>query len=48
MLLPLPAASNELDRPWAIERVSNLPTVQKPTTIGPGKRFVARLLPRRR
>lgn len=48
MLLPVATASNEFDRPWAIERVSNLPTPHEPTTIGPGKRFVARLLPRRR
>ncbi len=48
MLLPMPTRSDELDRPWAIERVSNLPTPNKPVTIGPGKRFVARLLPRRR
>jgi len=48
MLLPVATASNEADRPWAIERVSNLPTPQEPTTIGPGRRFVARLLPRRR
>jgi hypothetical protein len=48
MLLAVPSASSELDRPWAIERVSNLPAPQQPTTIGPGKRFVARLLPRRR
>jgi hypothetical protein len=47
MLLPVVTTSSELERPWAIERVSNLPTPQAPT-IGPGKRFVARLLPRRR
>jgi hypothetical protein len=33
-------------RPWAIERVSNLPP-HAPPTIGSTKRFVARLLPRR-
>jgi hypothetical protein len=47
MLLPMAPAS-EAERPWAIERVSNLPTPQTPTTIGPAKRLVARLLPRRR
>jgi hypothetical protein len=47
MLLPVMTTSSELERPWAIERVSNLPTAQAPT-IGPTKRFVARLLPRRR
>lgn len=48
MLLPMLTAANELERPWAIERVSNLPSRQGPATIGPAKRFVARLLPRRR
>ncbi len=48
MLLPLVPASTDVERPWAIERVSNLPTTHEPTTIGPAKRFVARLLPRRR
>jgi hypothetical protein len=48
MLLPVASTSNELERPWAIERVSNLPSPQQPATIGPTKRFVARLLPRRR
>ncbi len=48
MLLPVASTSNELERPWAIERVSNLPTPQQPATIGPAKRFVARLMPRRR
>jgi hypothetical protein len=48
MLLPVVAVSDELERPWAIERVSNLPTTRQPISIGPGKRLVARLLPRRR
>ncbi len=48
MLLPVVTTTSEFERPWAIERVSNLPRVQSPTTIGPTKRFVARLLPRRR
>jgi hypothetical protein len=48
MLLPVASTTNELERPWAIERVSNLPSPQQPVTIGPAKRFVARLLPRRR
>lgn len=48
MLLPVASTSNELERPWAIERVSNLPSPQQPVKIGPTKRFVARLLPRRR
>lgn len=47
MLLAV-ASTSELERPWAIERVSNLPTAGQPTTIGPTKRFVARMLPRRR
>jgi hypothetical protein len=48
MLLTVVTASSGVERPWAIERVTNLPTPQGPTTIGPAKRFVARLLPRRR
>ena len=48
MLLAVVSASSVAERPWAIERVTNLPTPQAPTTIGPAKRFVARLLPRRR
>ncbi len=48
MLLPVLTTSNDVERPWAIERVSNLPAPQKPTTIGPLKRLVARMLPRRR
>jgi hypothetical protein len=47
MLLAM-VTSSIAERPWAIERVTNLPTSQGPTTIGPAKRFVARLLPRRR
>jgi hypothetical protein len=46
MILPVDTTPNE--RPWAIERVSNLPTTNEASTIGPVKRFVARLLPRRR
>jgi len=34
-------------RPWAIERVSDLPVVERPT-FGTGKRLLARFLPRRR
>ncbi len=48
MLLAVVTASSGVERPWAIERVTNLATPQGPTTIGPAKRFVARLLPRRR
>jgi hypothetical protein len=47
MLLPVVSTATAIERPWAIERVSNLPAPPRPT-IGPGKRFVARLLPRRR
>lgn len=48
VLLPMETAANQFDRPWAIERVSNLPTPREGASIGPTKRFVARLLPRRR
>jgi hypothetical protein len=40
--------SNAAERPWAIERVSNIPAPRQPASIGPAKRFVARILPRRR
>ena len=48
VLLPMATALNPFDRPWAIERVSNLPEPRQAAAIGPAKRFVARLLPRRR
>ncbi len=42
------AGPHEAARPWAIERVSNIPAPRQPASIGPAKRFVARILPRRR
>ena len=48
ILLPTIIASAELERPWAIERLSNLPEAPDPTTIGPVKRLVSKVLPRRR
>lgn len=48
MLLPVLTTTNDDERPWAIERVSSLPTPREPTTLGPSKRFVARMMPRRR
>ena len=36
-----------LDRPWAVERLSNLPPKPDPATIGPVKRAIGRVLPRR-
>lgn len=37
-----------VDRPWAIERVSALPPRSEPTPIGPFRRALSRMLPRRR
>ena len=48
MVLPVLTTSNDVERPWAIERVSNLPARQRPTKIGPAKRFASKVLPRRR
>lgn len=48
IMLPAVSASTEFDRPWAIERMSNLPSTDEPTRIGPMKRLVAKVLPRRR
>jgi hypothetical protein len=48
LLSPVDSVASEFERPWAIEEVSNLPTAPAPATIGPVKRWVARLLPRRR
>ena len=48
IMLPTVSASTEFERPWAVERMSNLPDTGQPTTIGPMKRLVSRVLPRRR
>ena len=48
MVLPPVSAARDIERPWAVERLSSLPDTPEPETIGPVKRFVARLLPRRR
>jgi len=48
MLMPVVTTSSELERPWAIERLSDLPTPRSPATIGRTKRMLARILPRRR
>ncbi len=48
MLMPVATTSSELERPWAIERLSDLPTPRSPATIGRTKRLLARILPRRR
>ena len=37
-----------VDRPWAVERVSALPPRADPVTIGPVRRALSRMLPRRR
>lgn len=47
ILLPAASTADDAERPWAIERVSNLPSDGQAASIGPLKRFVARLLPRR-
>jgi hypothetical protein len=48
VLAPVVVESSRIERPWAIERVSNVPAPTQPTRIGPVKRLVARILPRRR
>ena len=48
MLMPVATATSELGRPWAVERVSDLPAPTSPATIGRTKRAIARMLPRRR
>ena len=47
MVLPTAPAS-AIERPWAIERVSAVPTHVEPKVIGPVKRATSRLVPRRR
>ncbi len=42
------ATSAETERPWAIERLSDLPSTDVPATIGATKRLLAKVLPRRR
>jgi hypothetical protein len=46
--MPDASTSSEHERPWAIERVSDLPAARSAPKIGRSKRAVARLLPRRR
>jgi hypothetical protein len=40
-------AVDPLERPWAVERLSSLPPTAAPAGIGPVKRMVSRVLPRR-
>jgi hypothetical protein len=47
MLMPVASTSDGLDRPWAIERVADLPT-PRTANVGRAKRMVSRMLPRRR
>lgn len=47
MVAPTAVASS-VDRPWAVERVSALPPRPEPVTIGPLRRAISRILPRRR
>ena len=47
MVAPTAVASS-VDRPWAVERVSALPPRRDPVTIGPIRRALSRMLPRRR
>lgn len=42
------ADAPQFDRPWAIERLSDLPTPTHETTIGPFKKMTRRLRPRHR
>ncbi|MGB7877375.1 MAG: hypothetical protein WBL31_01345, partial [Ilumatobacteraceae bacterium] len=47
VLVPASSAADPLDRPWAVEKVSNLPPKSDPTPIGPVRRAISRVLPRR-
>jgi hypothetical protein len=47
MLSPTSAAGDPLERPWVVERLSSLPPKEEPAAIGPVKRTISRLLPRR-
>jgi hypothetical protein len=47
MLVPVVSTPDDLERPWAIERVADLPT-PRTAKVGRAKRMVARMLPRRR
>jgi len=47
VILPTVTRIDPLDRPWAVERLSNLPPKPDPATIGPVKRAIGRVLPRR-
>ncbi len=47
MLSPTATAVDPLERPWVVERLSNLPPKEEPATIGPVKRTISRMLPRR-
>lgn len=47
MVAPTSVATS-VDRPWAVERVSALPPRTGPATIGPVRRAISRILPRRR
>jgi hypothetical protein len=42
------AVAPSAERPWAVERVSALPPRPRPVTIGPVRRALSRMLPRRR
>lgn len=48
MMLPIPVDTDEALRPWALERLSDLPPTASSGTVGPFKRVLARVLPRRR
>ncbi len=48
MLSATSATVDPLERPWVVERLSSLPPKEPPATIGPVKRAISRLLPRRR
>ncbi|HYN33875.1 MAG TPA: hypothetical protein VES40_14720 [Ilumatobacteraceae bacterium] len=48
MLSPTTATVDPLERPWVVERLSSLPPKDEPATLGPVKRTISRMLPRRR
>lgn len=48
LVRPAARATESLERPWAVERVSSLPPPVDPPTIGPVKKMLSRMMPRRR
>ncbi len=48
MTIPSVLADDRIEKPWAIEQLSTLPPRAAPRPVTPTKRFVGRIIPRRR